>query len=212
MYISWYGEGCFKIDLKSENEEITILTEPFDLSKTGLKVPRSWTADIVVQRADALAHSIKTRAGQQPFFISGAGEYEVKGVVIYAIPLTGQAGEREIISRIEAERIILVYGSFLTHVPDETELQKIEGLDVLIVPVGGHGTLDTKSAAALVSKLQPRIVIPMMYNIPGLQVARDSVDQFIKLLGATVERPAKFKLTRKDLPADEMKIIVLETV
>ena len=36
--------------------------------------------------------------------------------------------------------------------------------DVLMIPIGGHYTIDAKMAKNLVDKIKPRIVIPMHYR------------------------------------------------
>src|SRR3989338_8596163 len=95
MTITWLGETCFKIELKSGNEDIVIITDPFDPAATGLKLPRTLQADIVLQSLAKLPVPIETREGKKPFFVAGPGEYEVKGVFIYAIPFVSPEGATE---------------------------------------------------------------------------------------------------------------------
>jgi len=212
MHITWLGQSCFKIDIKHGNDEVTVITYPFDSRITGLKLPRTLTADIVLQSGGKLAHPVETKEGQPPRIVEGPGEYEIKGIFIYAIPIARLDGSAAHLFWMEAEHIILVHPGALDHVPSETELQKIEGLDVLFAPVGGDGVLDGKKAAELAFELEPRIVIPMQYKIPGLLLKIDGIEPFLKAVGAKSETIPKFKLTRKDLPADEMKVVVLEKV
>lgn len=214
MHITWLGQSCFKIELKSQNEEITIITYPFNAEKTGLKLPRTITADLVLQAGPTLAHPVETREGKTPFIISGAGEYEVKGVFVYAIPLTEDPELKNPghIFWIEAEDMVLVHPGPLTDVPKEDALQKIEDLDILFVPVGGGESLDAKKAAELTSELEPRIVIPMMYKIPGSSENLQGVEPFLKSLGEKSETLPKLKISRKELPSEEMRVVVLEKV
>lgn len=211
MTITWLGQGCFKIEVKSGGENVVIITDPFDPVKTGLKLPRTLTADIVLKTNLGGKYPVETREGKKPFTIEGPGEYEVKGVFVYAIPLKHN-GATEYILRLEAEGMVLVHVGGLNHVPEEAELQAIEGLDVLFVPVGGQEVLDGKKAAELTSELEPRVVIPMLYKIPGLSLKADGVEPFLKTVGAKAETVPHLKLTRKDLPAEEMRIVVLEKV
>lgn len=198
------------MEAKSGNDDVIILTYPFDPEKTGLKLPRTLTADIVLQSGDTLTHPVETREGKRPTVIGGPGEYEVKGVVIYAIPLARHNGAAEHLFWIETEHLGLVHTGALEHVPTEAELQEIEGLDVLFVPVGGQGVLDVKKASALISKLEPRLVIPMMYRVEGLKLKVDGVEPFLKAVGIKAETTAKLKLTRKELPTAERGVVVLE--
>lgn len=210
MNITWYGQACFKIETKVKNEEVSIITYPFDPDKTGLKLPRTLTADIVLKNNEDVKYPVLTKDGKKPFTIENAGEYEFKGIFIYAIPLPKHDDKSEHIFWIEAEDIVLVHPGPLNHVPGETELQKIEGLDILFTPVGGDGVLDDKKAAELASELEPRIVIPMMYKLPELKGKALGVEPFLKAVGGKPEQLPKLKIVHKDLPSDEMRIVVLE--
>lgn len=210
MQITWLGQSCFKIEVKSGDEEVTVVTYPFDAEKIGLKLPRTITADIVLQQGATLAHPVETRDGKRPFVISGPGEYEVKGVFVYAIAIPAEAGVNAHLFRIEAENIVLVHPGPLAKTPSDTELQALENLDILFVPVGGNGTLDAKSASSLVSELEPRLTIPMQFNTEGLKTKADEVGPFLKAVGAKSETMPKLKIARKDLPVDDMKVVVLE--
>ena len=212
MHITWLGQACFKIEVKSHNEEVIILTDPFDPEKTGLKLPRTLVADLVLKTSPDSAYPVEGREGKKPLVISGPGEYEMKGVFVYAIPLKHNSGSGEYILRLEAEDMVLVHTGGLNHVPEEVELQEIEGLDVLMAPVGGGEALDGKKAAELVSELEPRLVIPMLYKTEGLKPKLDGVEPFLKAVGAKSETLPKLKLTRKDLPSDDMRVVVLEKV
>jgi len=63
----------------------------------------------------------------------------------------------------------------------------------------------------IINEIEPRIVIPMHYKIPGLKVDVESADKFLKEMGASkAEKMAKLKISKKDLPQEEMKVILLE--
>lgn len=211
MTITWLGQGCFKIEVKIGNEEVAIITDPFDPEKVGLKLPRTLIADLVLKTSPESTYPVEGREGKKPLVVAGPGEYEFKGVFVYAIPLKHE-GESAggYILRIEAEGMVLVHTGALNHVPEESELQEIEGLDVLFVSVGGGNVLDGKKAAELVSELEPRVVIPMMYRVEGLKLKADGAEPFLKAVGAKSETVPKLKLARKDLPSEDMKVVVLE--
>ena len=44
------------------------------------------------------------------------------------------------------------------------EVSKLKSCDVLMIPIGGYYTIDTKEALKYIERIQPRIVIPMHYH------------------------------------------------
>ena len=58
--------------------------------------------------------------------------------------------------------------------------------------------------------IEPRIIVPMHYKIPGLKVDVDGPDAFIKALGLPVIKEPKLKLQKKDLNPDQQQLVLLE--
>lgn len=210
MIITWYGEACFKIEVKSKSGEVAILLSPFDEKTAGLKLPRSLNADIVLDMGGKIPPSVATREGKAPFLINTPGEFEVKGIFMHALLLPSESRGEGHIFWIEAEDIAVVHAANLKHVPSETELQEIHRIDILLAPIGGGAVLDGAQAAKLVSELEPRVVIPAMYKIPGLKESRAGAEPFLKAVGIKSEQVPKLKLAAKDLPADTLKVVLLE--
>jgi len=66
-------------------------------------------------------------------------------------------------------------------------------------------------AAAIVSQIEPRIVIPMHYKLPKLKVPLEPVTKFLKVMGGEGIKPEKkLKVAPGSLPIEETKIVVLE--
>ncbi len=49
----------------------------------------------------------------------------------------------------------------------QEQMDRLRGLDALMIPVGGFYTIDAGQARALVEQLKPRVVIPMHYRGEG---------------------------------------------
>ena len=204
MYITWHGQNCFKIQL----EKNILIIDPFDPKKTGLKLSTQ-KADIVISTdSNTSAKEVKP-ANDSIFKISSPGEYEVKGIFIYAIQLKDK---KSIIYHIESEQISIGHLGNLNRALNDQELEQLNGIDILLVPTGGHDVLDASKAADLITQIEPRIVIPMHYAIPGLKEKLDSVDKFCKEIGSCEkDKLDKLKITKKDLPAEETKYYVLNS-
>ena len=70
------------------------------------------------------------------------------------------------------------------------------------LPVGGVSTINASQAAEVVRRLEPRVVIPMHYKTPALSRELDTVDRFLREIGAMEVTPQpKLSLTKSSLPA-----------
>lgn len=210
MNISWYGLDCLKIESKINQNETSLITDPFDAKTVGLKLPRTLRADILVQsRPDKEAAKTveSTKTGDGVFTINSAGEYEKGGVFITGLKIDH---EEHFVYSFDVEGVHLFYCGALHRLPTEQELENIENIDVLFVPVGGGGALAAKQAAELVSALEPRVIIPLHYHIPGLKTKLEGPEAFLKIMGAkSPETSNKIKIVKKDLPQEETKIFLL---
>lgn len=196
--------------------------DPFN-KNYGLKTPNKFGADIALITHDHEDHNnleiIKgTEISPEPFIISGPGEYEVKGVMIYGVPSfhddeNGTKLGDNTIYIIEAENMWLAHlGDLGQKKLSEKQLEHLEGVDILLIPIGGTYTIDAKTAGQIISEIEPRVIIPMHYKIPELNIKElDGVEKFIKEMGLKPEQTDKLRLVKKDLPAEETKLVILQT-
>lgn len=204
MHLSWLGQNCFKI----QSEKNTLIIDPFDPKTTGLKLSNP-KADIVALTDPKTDYKEVKPISENLFVISSPGEYEIKGIFIYAIPFKLK-DQQNLLYHIETEQISLGHLGNLNRLLSETEVSSLNGVDILLLPTGGHSVLDAKRAADLISQIEPRIVIPMHYSLPGLKEKLDGVDKFCREIGSCEkEKLNKLKITKKDLPAEETKFYIL---
>lgn len=201
MTIEWFGATCIRLT----TSESTAVIDPFSAT-TGLKLPRL-NADLLL-----LSHggTDPKAVGGTPFLIDSPGEYEVKRTFVYGISVAASNGAPLTLYRIEAEGVTLAHLGNLGHQLTNGELEQFEGVDVLMLPVGGHGVLDADAASDVISAVEPRVVIPMNYKLPGLKQTLDPVTAFAKELGVKEsETISKYKFSAKDLPQEKMDVIIL---
>ena len=212
MIITWQGHSCFKIQDKIGPEGVTVVTDPYG-KNTGLKVP-NFEADIVTISHDHDDHNNASALRGNPFVIDCAGEYDFKGVLIEGIDSyhDNQKGTERggnIIYRLEVDDVSIAHLGDLGGPLDSTQLEKLVGTDILLIPVGGKYTLDAKMAVEVISQIEPRIVIPMHYKTPDLKMDIDPVDKFVKELGLKPTYEEKLKISKKDLPQEDMELVIL---
>lgn len=211
MHISWLGHSAFKIETKTPlREEVVLLLNPYQTPKSDL--PRNLKSDIVLL-TNGEENTI-TLSGE-PFIVSLPGEYELQGVMIYALPITNATSKssQQIIYHLETEGISLTFlGNYKGKITDELA-DKLGVVDILILPCGNKDFLTADEAAGVVNDLEPRLVIPHSFNPPDGKDPYEPVDKFAKLLGQKEkEWLPKFKVTKRDLPQEETSLILLNKI
>lgn len=197
MQIQWTGLGSFRIETKNS----VIITDPFDDS-VGLTMPKL-KADIVLISAkdNKLANNVKRLSGDF-MLIDSPGEYEIKQSFVYGVAAPNT------LYTIEDEGMSLGFlGPLDTGLTDE-QLETIEGVDILLLPVG---TLSKEQRTVLTSQIEPRVVIPYLFKQPKVKLDLEPLETFLKEFGVKTTQPQdKLTIKKKDLPQEETTVIVLE--
>ena len=98
----------------------------------------------------------------------------------------------------------------LGHRLSDDQLRAIGGsADVLMVPVGGNFTVGAPEATEVIAQLKPKLVFPMHYKTPAVNLQIATVDAFLE--GKTVQRvgSTNLRLSKATLPA-QTTVSVLE--
>jgi L-ascorbate metabolism protein UlaG (beta-lactamase superfamily) len=216
MMIFYLGQSCFKLQDKAGPEGVTLVTDPFD-KELGLKVP-NFEADIVTISHQHHDHNNSGALRANPFIIDTPGEYDIKGVMVQGVETFhdakgGTERGKNIVYRIEMDDLTIVHLGDLGHSLTDEQLEQLDDVDILFIPVGGKFTIDAKTAVEVIGQLEPRIVIPMHYKIAGSkseQLQLDPAEKFIKELGVAPRKEEKLKIAKKDLPQEGMELVILE--
>jgi L-ascorbate metabolism protein UlaG (beta-lactamase superfamily) len=214
MQIFWHGYTCVRIESKTGETECTLLTDPYE-NEASLRFPRTVEPDVLVlSHQDRKRFNIEGAQGH-PFIVSDPGEYEVKGMFVNGIQ-DRNADEgilRPVIYRFVSEGMSIAFLGSIKRQLSALELEGLQNIDILLLPVGGGEFMSAKTAAETIATIEPRIVVPLSYDIPGIKEKLGSVDAFCKQLGACQRENAnRLKIAKKDLPADNLLITVLERV
>jgi L-ascorbate metabolism protein UlaG (beta-lactamase superfamily) len=204
MEIVWHGLSCFRI---SERGYATVVTDPPSAS-VGLTVPRL-KADIVTISHPAPGHSdIGVVSGYRQV-LDRPGEYEIGGVFVSGMALW-HGDRRNVHFRLDFGGVTVVHLGDLATVPSQSQLDILREANVLLLPVGGGKSLNAVQAAELVSLLEPNIVVPMHYHTPGLTLALDGVERFLKELGITeMQEESSLRITNGSLPEETRTVVLL---
>jgi L-ascorbate metabolism protein UlaG (beta-lactamase superfamily) len=200
MDISWLGHSCFRI----RGSQATVITDPYSPS-LGYSLGKP-TAHIVTVSHQHPGHSYVQGIDGEPKLITGPGEYEISGVLIIGIAAYhdeegGKKRGRNTLYLIEIDEVSICHLGDLGHVLTTEQVEKLDNVDVLLLPVGGVSTIDAPVAAKVVRQLEPKVVIPMHYKTPALNRELEPVERLLKETGVKqVDSKPKLSLTKQSLP------------
>jgi L-ascorbate metabolism protein UlaG (beta-lactamase superfamily) len=212
MDITYLGHSSFRLKGKTA----VVVTDPFNPKEVGLKYPKQ-PADIVTVSHDHFDHNYLDSVKDYRKVVSGPGEYEIQDVSIIGIDayhddVGGEERGKNTVYIFEMDGIRLCHLGDLGHKLSEKILEDVGNIDVLMVPVGGVYTIDEKIAGELVRSIEPKITIPMHYQVTGLNQEKFSklkgVEEFLAETGIEAERLDKLSIKESDL-GDEKKVVVL---
>jgi L-ascorbate metabolism protein UlaG (beta-lactamase superfamily) len=218
MNIQYYGHSCFKITTKPAGrgrEDVAIFMDPFDKS-IGLRPPQG-QADLVLVSHNHSDHNNVEALKGEPYIIDIPGEYSAKGVNV--IGITSFHDEKEgaekgmnTIFVLESEDLRVCHLGDLGTDLSEKQLEKINGIDVLMIPIGGGGyTINGKKAVEIIKKIEPKVVIPMHYKMKDSTMDIDDEKKFCNEIGSCPkEKVSKINIKKKDLEGKDMEVVTMD--
>jgi L-ascorbate metabolism protein UlaG (beta-lactamase superfamily) len=181
VILRWLGHECFEI-----KDARTVVTDPHDGEGIGLPRPIA-KADIVTVSHGHFDHAngVDIVSKQGTVVIKTPGEHPIKGIAVKGIAAfhdnaQGAMRGENIIFTVKMDGISFCHLGDLGHLLSEEQLREIGDVDVLLIPVGGHYTIDANEAAQIMDRINPRIVIPMHYKIEGLTVDIADAEPFLR--------------------------------
>lgn len=198
MIISWYGEGCFKI----QNGEKTILIDPPE-ANLGFSVPR-FRSNILIKSLTPwpFPFSQEAEKNNADFVIWGAGEYDIGEIKIRGFSLKSESSDKFFKSAfvVKWEEIVIGILGHLSLLPSPEILENFEEVDVLIAPAGGEPFLSQELLVKLVKQLNPKIYLPSFYKVAGLKRKAQGLEAILIHFNGEVEKMLeKFVFKKKDL-------------
>lgn len=205
MELTWYGLSCFRL---VERKQATVVTDPY--GKTIGFPELKLRADVITVSHKARGHSHLSAVSGSKHILDGPGEYEIGGVFITGIDTFGKNNNsRNVLYVFVMGGLSVAHLGDLQHVPEQKEIEALGQVNVLLTPVGGGNSLNAAQAAELVSLLEPNIVVPMHYQVPGLKLDLDGVDRFLKEMGITEPREeTSLKITASGLPVETETVLL----
>ncbi len=206
MIVTHHGGTCVRISAG----DTTLVLGPVSKQSKNFK-PTNFGADVAfvsLNHPDMNGIEEAGRGDKVPFSVTGPGEYEVKEITVAGFPTKSKHGGSERINTVYSLRfdgLSVLYLGALGSTELPADVLEMDSPDILIIPVGGNGSLTPAEAGKLSVKLEAKIIIPILYDDKTLK-------QFLKEAGEEKVAPVE-KLTVKprDVVGKENEVIVLRT-
>lgn len=206
MILTFHEGAC----IRAQAGDTTLVFSPVSKQSKHFK-PANFGADVAfvsLNHPDLNGAEEAARGDKQPFVIFGPGEYEVKEITAAGFQSKSGYGGEEKINTVYAltfDDMNLLYLGALGDADLPKDVFEMDSPDILITPVGGQGTLTPAEAAKLAVKLEPKVIIPVLYDDKTLK-------QFLKESGDEGVKPIeKFTVKLRDLADKEGDVVVIQS-
>lgn len=216
MKLTYYGHSSFSLEAADGTR---VILDPYRSGAYGGALrygPIDETADAVVASHAHDDHgATDTIPGSPQVFVhpteTQVGAWRITGVDAYHDREGGASRGKNTIIVLDDGDLRLVHLGDLGHVLDKATIEAVGPVDILLVPVGGHFTIDHTQAAAVVDCLAPQVVIPMHYKTGKVDFPIGPVEPFLATQ-AKVEREsqATIELSRASLPSERTTILLAQ--
>ena len=207
MDITWLGHSCFRL----HDADMVVVTDPYPTS-VGLRIDNRPASVVTVSNSHPNHNHAESIEGDPKVF-SNPGEYEYNGVTARGVmtPLAdGQPqGERNVAFSIEIGAINICHLGDISMPMTTRMIDELKPIDVVLVPTGGHCTLDMDQIYQTLQDLDAKIVIPMHYKTEGINVDVDPIDNFVRRMGLDdIQVQPRLVVTSANLGTD-MRVVLM---
>ncbi len=186
--LSWQGHSCFTL----EKDGSILVLDPYDGDMIGypqLAVKahamlashqhgdHNYEAAISRQTAD---HDVLVQVDELPE-MTEPGVFCWKAVETDHDEAGGTKRGKNLVHVIRAGNLTLAHLGDLGHILKPDQVEAIGPVDILLVPVGGHFTIDAQQAWDVIDQIRPKTVVPMHYNPGFSSLPIESVTPFLKM-------------------------------
>lgn len=207
MDITWLGHSSFRL----HDADMVVVTDPYPVS-VGLRVDNRPASVVTVSNTHPNHSNAESIEGDPKIFCD-PGEYEYNGVTARGVMtplLEGQLHEhRNVAFSIEIGSINVCHLGDISMPMTTRMIDDLKPVDVVLIPTGGHCTIDIDQVYQTLQDLDAKIVIPMHYRTEGTNVDLDSIDEFVRRMGLDDIQPQpRLVVTQTNLGTD-MRVVVM---
>jgi len=197
MRVSWHGQSAFTLD----GEAATVFIDPWGDMSAAASRGIEWgypefespaAVDLLIVTHEHSDHTGVEKIDGEPTLVrslAGTHESPLDEVVAIASEHDGVAGTERgpntiVVFDLDGIRVAH-FGDFGQPALRPEQRAHLEGIDLLIVPVGGGPTIDGATAAGIALELGASWVVPMHYRTAKINFLEDE-SAFVEAMPATV--------------------------
>ncbi len=194
--LTWRGHSCFKL----EQDGYSIVVDPYEDGNVPGYAPLRDEANQVICSHTHGDHNyveaITVRETEQ------ANPFQITKVACPHDDAGGTKRGMNLIHVFDNGELRIAHFGDIGCPLNEEQKKALDHLDVVLVPVGGHFTMEPDGIEAMVEDLQPRVVVPMHYRTEtfGYPVI-GTLDAFLKYRTDVVKYETNILELTPDMPA-----------
>ena len=207
MKLTYLGHACFKI----ESGDYSIIIDPYAPGSVPGYASLDEQANLVLCTHEHGDHNSRSSVTLKP---ETSTPFEITQIPSWHDDQQGALRGPNTIYILRAENLTVIHLGDLGCRPDAKTLSHLAHADVLLIPVGGHYTIDAATASSLTDLLNPKVVIPMHYRGPGFGYdVIAPVSEFLSLRGSVHRsEECSIQLPRSDIPEQtSTQVLVLKS-
>lgn len=158
MKLSWIGHSCFRI----ESEGCSLILDPYEAGAVPGYRPVEETANMLLCSHEHRDHNARESVRLLP--AEDANPFRIETLDSFHDDCQGAKRGRNRITILSDGESRIAHLGDLGCLPEPEQLEKLRGLDVVLVPVGGCYTIDAAEAAILLEQIKPRLAVPMHFR------------------------------------------------
>ncbi len=156
--IAFFGHACFRIACGEDS----VLLDPYaDDSVPGLRLPRGISASRVYCSHSHSDHNARSLIRETDTL---SDPFEAEFITVPHDDCDGARRGFSDITVLNIHGVRAVHFGDIGRLPSKEEYEMLKGADIVMIPAGGHYTIDAGQAAAIVRRLHPKLTILMHYR------------------------------------------------
>lgn len=170
--IKHVAHACFVI----ENDEEKLIIDPFDDS-----IGYPHIKEIV--NYCLVSHNHYDHNYIEDITINpNKGTFKISSFSTYHDNENGSIRGNNLVYIIETKGVKLVHLGDLGHILNEEQLNLLQNIDILMIPVGGTYTIDASMAIENIKLIKPKNIIPMHYKTEFTHLNLETPKRFVSLI------------------------------